>query len=234
MRGRTATAFVKMNAQVLALVSVEALLVALAAGASIGGFMGLDKDSLSTAGEIVFPKIPGINKPLLSNLSDIIEQLSGLKSAKNSTGNDSTDGQTNSTSKQGLPKLPSLSDLIPKIPAIKDPSSVLLPNIPRLPNISDVANSPELAAALEKARNATAAAIGHGSDLISGIHKAMDQAIRSLNPTQAMRSLVDTILKTYQAVAKSCPTIAIGIKVLTEGIRLSFEVGKSIKNIILT
>lgn len=110
---------------------------------------------------------------------------------------------------------------------------MFVPPIGGLPPLSSLAYIPGLSEAIQEARTQTATALDVGNNFVDGIQTAVVQAFQTNDPTGAVRTIVNTILDTYIAVARNCPMIVIGIRVLQEGIRLAGEVATSARNVIL-
>ncbi|XP_015126404.1 uncharacterized protein LOC107047981 [Diachasma alloeum] len=229
--------------------SVLCLLATVAAAAAAGlyGGVNVDKNSAGIQGEIVFPKIPGFNSPFFGfNLFPTYQPQQQQQEQQQSTSNGfsgfdpfgifrprQSQPPKNPSKQERNPLLfniPNVEDLIPQIPLNLNTTDLEIPQLPPLPLIPPI---PGLRDAIQMARDHVNITLGIGTDLIDGIQQAIEEALNSDDPTDAIHTLVTTILNAYLDVARNCPAIIIGFRVLQEGIRLSGEVAKSVRNVLV-
>ncbi|XP_063992400.1 uncharacterized protein LOC135170480 [Diachasmimorpha longicaudata] len=225
--------------------SLICLLAAATAAAAAGlyGGVNVDKDSAGIQGQIVFPKIPGFNSPPLGlNLFPAPQSQNQQQSS--SSGSSIFDPFGLFRPRQNQPprnpprrgqnpfalNIPNVEDLIPQIPSNINTTDLDIPQLPPLPGVPAV---PGLQEAIQLAREHLNISLGIGADLIDGIQQAIEEALNSDDPTDSIRILVTTILNAYLDVARNCPVMIIGFRVLQEGIRLAGEVAKSVRNVLV-
>ncbi|XP_011298796.1 uncharacterized protein [Fopius arisanus] len=225
--------------------SLLGLLVTVTAVAAAGLYGGLnvDRNSAGIQGGIVFPKIPGLNSPLFGGNVSPSSQPPRQQDQQNSSGFFGfgpsgifgfrpRQSPGSSQRQEGNPfslNLPNIESFIPQIPFNLNTTDLEVPQI-SLPFVPPI---PGLRDAIQLARDHLNITLGIGNDLVDGIQLAIEEALNSDDPTDAIRTLVTTILNAYLDVARNCPAIIIGFRVLQEGIRLAGEVTKSVRNVLV-
>ncbi|KAG8035087.1 hypothetical protein G9C98_001577 [Cotesia typhae] len=126
--------------------------------------------------------------------------------------------------------LPNINSLVPTLRNLT--GNITLPSIQGPPSLDSLPQIPGLSDAITEARQHVRIALNATGDFVDGIETALQQALGSNNPTEAVRTLVNTILNAYLVVALNCPMIVVGTRVLREGIRLAGEVATSARNVV--
>ncbi|XP_003427364.3 uncharacterized protein LOC100679631 [Nasonia vitripennis] len=91
---------------------------------------------------------------------------------------------------------------------------------------------PGVSEALAEARKHIIAALNITSDFSTGMRDAVQLALDSDRPVESIGVIMNTIAKVYSTVAANCPLIFVGHRVFAEGVRLAFEVARSISNVV--
>ncbi len=92
---------------------------------------------------------------------------------------------------------------------------------------------PGVSEALGEARKHLVAALNITSDFSTGMRDAVQIALDSDHPVEAIGVIMNTIAKVYSTIAANCPLIIVGHRVFAEGVRLAFEVARSISNVVV-
>ncbi|XP_033217206.1 uncharacterized protein LOC117172980 isoform X2 [Belonocnema kinseyi] len=197
-----------------------------------------DKDKLMifSQGRLNFPRIYGINNNQsysnsLNNTNDNLENSAAntflrIGNIGNFFANLAGDFVGSLTS-----FISDYESTVAGIPDLKNATSVIVPAIPNLPDPENLPYIPGLSEALVDARNHLHATLNITSDISTGIHDVIHNALLSGDPVGASRALIETILKVYGTVAAHCPLIIVGERIIQEGVRLSVEVLRSIRNV---
>ncbi|KAH0551909.1 hypothetical protein KQX54_002878 [Cotesia glomerata] len=173
-----------------------------------------------------------------SNQSSTTTQRS-TTTQSSSTTQRSTTTQSSSTTQSSVSSfikraltsmLPNINSLVPTLRNLT--GNITLPSIQGPPSLDSLPQIPGLSDAIAEAREHVRIALNATGDFVDGIETALQQALQSNNPTEAVRTLVNTILNAYLVVAQNCPMIVVGTRVLREGIRLAGEVARSARNIV--
>lgn len=127
--------------------------------------------------------------------------------------------------------IPDYESTLAKIADFQNATSIIVPTIPNLPDPGNLPYIPGLSEALVDARNHLQATLNITSDISTGISDIIHRALLSGDPVGASQAIIEAILKVYGTVAAHCPLIIVGERVIQEGVRLSVEVLRSIRNV---
>ncbi|XP_044592811.1 nuclear pore complex protein DDB_G0274915-like isoform X2 [Cotesia glomerata] len=200
-----------------------------------------DNDSLSSDGNRNGNTSIGQNQQgtTTTSSSNQIETSTTPSSNQNETTTTPSSNQSSTTTQSSVSSfikraltsmLPNINSLVPTLRNLT--GNITLPSIQGPPSLDSLPQIPGLSDAIAEAREHVRIALNATGDFVDGIETALQQALQSNNPTEAVRTLVNTILNAYLVVAQNCPMIVVGTRVLREGIRLAGEVARSARNIV--
>lgn len=141
----------------------------------------------------------------------------------------------------GMSSFPNIEDLVSKVLRVESINSgnstdngnrsVEVPPFSPLVGFDQGSYIPGVSEALAEARKHVMAALNITSDFSTGMRDAVQIALDSDHPAESIGVILNTIAKVYSTVAANCPLIVVGHRVFAEGVRLAFEVARSVSNI---